>query len=503
MPCSRFIQAVCGLLTLTVALPWAQGAEGDLRAEIEALKKQLAARNQPAPAPGAGVVSRAEEAIANKYGPNAAVTTKQGKLTISGLVQVWYYSIQNDRLGFFGDLRRGGSAGDTNEGKDNDSFRLRRAEIQLTADVTEYVQAVVQIDPAREATSFPALPSNLGTFLRDRTTNQAAIQDGAGGAARMLKNAYVRFHTFVPHHDFSIGQHKLPTGEEGARSAAELDFVERWWGGCIGDDTRDLGLTAHGTWVDDRVQYWLTASNGAGDYFGSRGQMPNRSDDNDQKDLLYRLQFRPVWKDETWGGLELGGGSQFGFHGEAGDPGFGNVDGLNRRRTDAFRHFAWAGYFPGGPVKGWWLRGEWLWLRDRNAPATVRSLVGGLLTGPRQTAPHALDTSGWYVATGYDLAKSVWADGLPKWLKPTEFAFRYQEFGNVMVADLVYPMARTDVFSSRVWTAGVNYYLKGHNAKVQANYNWVNEPNEDSNQRARGFREVRNDNLMVNFQVAW
>lgn len=44
---------------------------------------------------------------------------------------------------------------------------------------------------------------------------------------------------------------------------------------------------------------------------------------------------------------------------------------------------------------------------------------------------------------------------------------------------------------------------KGNNAKIQLNYNWVDEPNENNNKSARGFREVRNDNFVVNFQVAW
>ena len=55
---------------------------------------------------------------------------------------------------------------------------------------------------------------------------------------------------------------------------------------------------------------------------------------------------------------------------------------------------------------------------------------------------------------------------------------------------------------SMEYTAGLNYYLKGHNAKIQINYNIVNEESGVS-RSFRQVREVRNDNLVVNFQVAW
>jgi len=111
-----------------------------------------------------------------------------------------------------------------------------------------------------------------------------------------------------------------------------------------------------------------------------------------------------------------------------------------------------------------------------------------------------LSTQGWYFATGYKLSDSTFADSAPSWLKPWEFTFRYETMGNIMVADLNNP-AHTDVFKTTVYTAGINYYIKGHNAKIQGNYNWVLEPEDDHS--GRGFREVRNDNFIVNFQVAF
>lgn len=474
-----------------------------LKAEVEALRREKSAAKPVAPSATASAV------VDNKYGPNAAVVTKAGKLTIGGLVQVWYYSIQNDNLGFFGDLtvpaRLGG---DTNETKDNDSFRVRRTQLKFKLDINENITGYIMIDPAREAQSFPSLNTNLGIALRGRTNETSSavtnVQSGTAGSGRFLQDAWINYHGVVPHHDFQVGQFKPFLGEEGIRSATELDFVER---SLVGQSTqnRDLGLTAHGTWWDDRFQYWLGVHNSPGNLHGSAGQFQNRSDDNDQKDVAIRVLLRPVWKHFTWGSLELGYSTQFGKHGEAGNPddrGTPSVDGLDRERTWAYRHGAWVSYKPNGPVSGWWLRGEWTLIHDRNVQGQVRGFPQTSAANV-QGSPRAFDVSGWYFATGYKLSESVFAGGLPKLLKPVEFAYRYESYQNVTVGDLVRPEVRTDVFSSTIHTAGINYYLKGHNAKIQANYNWVNEPDENNNFARRRFREVRNDNFVVNFQVAW
>jgi hypothetical protein len=66
---------------------------------------------------------------------------------------------------------------------------------------------------------------------------------------------------------------------------------------------------------------------------------------------------------------------------------------------------------------------------------------------------------------------------------------------------------RHQVFKTSIYTAGLNYYIKGHNAKIQVNYNWVCEPDGDHDGTGAGgyrlIREVNNDNLVVNFQVMW
>jgi hypothetical protein len=326
----------------------------------------------------------------------------------------------------------------------------------------------------------------------------SGVQTGAGAAPRLLQDAYINYHGVVPHHDFTIGQFKPYISKEGLMGNAELDFVERSMVGQTGG-VRDLGVQIHGSWIDERVQYWLGAMDGAGDYFGTQGQLQNRSDNNDDKDFFVAANFRPVWKQEKWGSLELGGSYQFGTHGETGteDPvNIGVLNGLNRHQDTAQRLHAWASYAPGSVARGWWIKGEYAWIRDRVAPGALDDLVNGaFVTGSK---PFSID--GWYIATGYRIDKSVFADSAPSWLKPWEFTFRYDTMRNVLTADPDYN-AHTDRLSTTVYTAGVNYYIKGHNAKIQANYNWVREGTEGH--VARGTREVRNDNFVVNFQVAF
>ncbi|MBI3830843.1 MAG: hypothetical protein HY291_15085 [Planctomycetes bacterium] len=542
------------LALVALVLPkMTRAADDDLRKELDKVKRELEEMKKERTSAKTPIAS-AQASVENKYGPNAAVTTKQGKLTISGLVQVWYYSIQNDNIGFFGDVSpRVALGGDTNEMKDNDSFAIRRAQLRFTMDIHENVSAVVMIDPARAITGRPSFPTNVGLFTRGRedgfSGDAAAVRYGEDAGRQfgftsfgafigtnapskgILEDAYINYHGVVPHHDFTVGQYKPFLGEEGIRSDASLDFIER---SMIGQtyESRDTGLTVHGTWWDDRFQYWLGAFNDAGNWFQSAGPQQNRVDDNDNKSFTWRVLVRPLWKNETWGSLELGASGEHGIHGEAGgDRTAGNpVDGLGFQKTSANRYYAWASYRPGGPVKGWWLKGEFAWLKDRNASlyvAQVNPATGFVNPGNStflasvgaaglQIAPNPSSRTGFYFATGYKISDSVFKDSAPGWLKNFEFAFRYEQFQNVQVADLVNFNRRTDVFATDVWTGGINYYIKGDNAKIQINYNVVDNPDAGATVTRgftgavgtatgprRNFHAVDNNSLVVNFQVAW
>ncbi|MCY3020549.1 MAG: porin [Planctomycetota bacterium] len=517
----------------------------DLKREVEDLRKRLNEKKGTA----APIGSKVDDAVAGKYGPNAAVTTKNGKLTIGGLLQIWNYSVQEDHVDVLG--RRVDTVGvaGTNETRDNSTYRIRRAEIKFGIDIHENVTGVVMIDPAAEATSFSPVPSNQGLFKSTAlmapeydavngpglgstgevtSVQYGTVQHGQGGVPRLLQDAYINYHGVVPHHDFTIGQFKPPMGEEGTRDSAYLDFAERAMVTQM-NDIRDLGAQVHGSWLQTeegkcesgRVQYWLGVFDGAGDFFGTAGavnngalgQFQNRSDDNDEKDFAVRVLGRPVWNKDAWYGLlELGYSGQCGVHGESGshDVTSNPLNGLNREQTHAIRHAAWAMYKPMGPVRGMWLRGEYGYQKDRAMPLSVNAYALGGGPNGEQLDPHPFTRDGFYVATGYKLSDSIFADRLSKggfWnrlFEPVEFAFRYERFANIVSEDLSNPDIRTDIFRTSVFTAGVNYYVKHYNARVQVNFMIVDEE-EDNNGNAdvRGIREVKNNVLLLTYQIAF
>ena len=105
--------------------------------------------------------SAVDTALDSKYGPGAAVTTKTGKLTIGGLLQVWYVNYNEDTRGFFDDPGVSGVR-DSNAGGDNNTFFIRRAQLSFAADINEQFSGVVMIDPARENRWRPDAAGGLG-----------------------------------------------------------------------------------------------------------------------------------------------------------------------------------------------------------------------------------------------------------------------------------------------------------------------------------------------------
>ncbi|MCZ7646423.1 MAG: OprO/OprP family phosphate-selective porin [Planctomycetota bacterium] len=516
----------CGLVRAGSSGNDVTQAEYDqLKKELEDLKRQLDATTPIGPRSTA-----VDNALDNKYGPDANVTTRSGRLTIGGLLQVWYYSIQNDNHGWVDADQLGSTPGGTgwgsNEVADNDSFRVRRSELRFTMDIHENITAYVSIDPAREATSFPTFPTNVGSGISGDSAvfynagvnsfgggavgpqghiRNPQVRSGSGEANRALQDAYINYHGAIPHHDFTVGQFKRHLGEEGTRDSKSLDFTERAMITQLAD-LRDLGIQVHGSWWDERFQYWIGGFDGAGTAFQQR---QNRANDTDNFDLVAAVLLRPLWQDEKWGSIEIGYSFMGGNGGDGGNFARATAspyDGLQRRETYHSLMYAYGMWKAGSesPVRGWWVRGEWGRYRDRFGPTDVAIDANGVLAATFD--PATFSVQGWYVSMGYNLGESVFADDVGGWVKPMEFVFRYDVMENLFYSDLDNPTRELDVFKTQVITAGINYYIKGHNAKIQLNYNWVNE-DDDSDSGAgagsRQTREVRNDNLVLNFQVGW
>ena len=505
---------------------------GVLREELKTLTDKYTAMQNTAKSATPAV---ADAVLDKKYGPNANAISKTGHLEMGGLLQTWYYTIQHDKRGLFSNP----SAGiiDTNAASNTDSFRIRRAQIEFKFDVNDQVSSYVMMDPANEATSFPQLgvgphrlanvspeyavanpsnPATPGVINGATTAAVAGVQSGLGTPNRLLQDAIINFHGIVPHHDFTVGQMRPTFNEENIQNNGALDFVERSY---IGNSvSRDLGAVIHGSWWcngggsvyqglgdSGRVQYWLGVYNGSANLLGTSGSSANRSDTNDQKDFIGTLLVRPIWND-CIGKLELGYSFRAGHHGNAGaDSSTVNTNFISAN-TSSLGHDAWAKYFAPGVFKGLWFKGEATWLHDRNAAGSVTDLAASdyqLGDGSGLTAlagvPQPVSTFGYWGAIGYRFNDCDWicADQHSFW-KNFEVDFRYEKAPNVFVAK---PDANfTSVYTSTVYTTGINYYVKGDNAKLQLNYNVVQNPDGPNGQF---FHNTRNDSLVVNFQVMW
>ncbi len=499
--------------------------------EIKELRKELAEVKSELLKPPEETL-HAVDALNHTQGDGGSngnpVTTRNGKLVIHGLLQVWYQYIQNDSKGWEDATRVLGSSPasfGSNQTRDNDTFRIRRAEICFDYSLSEEISSHVRIDPAAMALGFPGVPSNQAPFYNagfqaingqgqfgqgcpttpGMTLCSAGIgnpyneivRNGGGDASKLLQEAYINYHNicFLPCHDVQIGEMKRRLGEEGYRDNGELDFAERAMITQVADDY-DLGVQIHGSFFCNRLQYWAGIFDGAGTAFQSRS---NRSDDNDKKDFMGSVVGRPIWENCFWGSLELGYSGLFGKGGESAgnDPITNPNNGLNRAHTAHGNQYAWLYYAPGAALKGLWLRSEWGQYRDRFAPGEA---VTGLFNYTNDPKP--FNIYGYYGSIGYRFGDSAIAHCVPCWMRSMEVAYRHEQMENLFYQNLQDTNRGLDVFRTTVDTLGLNYYIKGSQAKIQLNYNFVKEQHDHST-GDRQIREVRNDNLVLNFQVAF
>ncbi|HLX65060.1 MAG TPA: porin [Planctomycetota bacterium] len=467
----------------------------------------------------------------SKYGPDLPATTLKapGKLKISLLAQMWYYSIQVDNRGFFSDPNNLGIV-DNNTSNDINSFRVRRVETKFVYEFNECFGSVMMFDPAREANGFPNFPSNQGNYHKTGTGNgqfsagtSTTITGGlisgnqgavaAGSPPRLLQDAYVTCKNVVPYVDFRLGEFKWKCGYEGTVDSANLDFAERSMLGFQGDN-RDLGAMAHGSFwgkdckdVDGRFQVWAGVVDAAGSFYNP-GNEQGRSDNNQSKDIDLSFLVRPLWEDCA-GHLELGASYFFGRHGaQATDlTSYAAVTAASPVPPQpwASKGVAYASYqFGDWFAKGLWVRGEYGFVRDREEGSVIAfgngNLGAGATLGQTQTALQPFSSQGGYATVGYRFDSTNWDHCVPCWLKPIEVLTRYDQFQNIHITNLANPNHQEALYTKAI-TAGVNYYF-GERTKIQVNYNWITLPGDHSNS-ARSFHDTKNDSLLINFQVAY
>src|SRR5450755_4274084 len=136
------------LLVCAVSAGVCRGSQqiDDLRADVEKLRVELSKKESEPQAP----ISRVDALNNCHYGPNEVARTKNGKLTIGILTQVWYQHIDNSSRGLV--VPAAGNAlpqAEPGQLNDNDTFRIRRTEMRFNIDINENVNAYVMIDPTR------------------------------------------------------------------------------------------------------------------------------------------------------------------------------------------------------------------------------------------------------------------------------------------------------------------------------------------------------------------
>lgn len=179
------------------------------------------------------------------------VKAGMGSVEFGALVQEWYT---------FTDQRA------------KSNFRHRRVELGFSGRLVDPLKWGVVIDPA---------------LVREDNSTRS-----------ILKDIYLAYDG-IPHHEIKLGQFKIPVTEEGFRSSALIDTIERSFVGTQFGDKRDIGLMASGKWK--YLDYQVGVFN---------GDELNRFDTNDKKDIAARFVLKPFPDKPLLKGLE-GGASMY------------------------------------------------------------------------------------------------------------------------------------------------------------------------------------------------
>jgi len=378
-------------LTFTgFAVAWTGVPAHAQQSELDALREQMTALQKRLDALEA---AQKKAAPATQTQP---VTGGKFPITIGGLIQL-------QSLNYLNETVKTGGAGS------NDTFRLRRGEIRITAPaITDRLSGTAMFDVARPAS----------------TTTPGAFQGASNNLLQDLQVTY-RLSTAASNaRQFFAdgGQFKVPIGYESALlPTSQVPFLERSliftgrdpFGTTYGDQ-RDIGAQLRV--VSPQIEARLGIFNGFGD-------RQNALAASDEKAFIGLVAFKPRFIN----GLTVGVSGGIGNTGVSFTPTEGTATNLkaNRNIVNAFGVYR---------INGFTFEGEYL--RGHSAPFTLAG-----------TTNSARNLQGFYVGGSY-----LFNPRFETLLRYDTLDFNTDQAGNIV----------------RDYILGANYYIKGQN-KIQIN----------------------------------
>ena len=400
---SLFTAMAIALLNSSQPAMAQQSAVEALRAQIEELTERLNKIETDS--------KKTSEAVAK----NVPTVSAKEKVAISGLLQVRGDAFSGED---------GPGVTDT-ANRQFDTFRLRRAEIRLTAPaITSRISGTVMLDLAkRPSASLSGANINinqstnvlqelqLSYLLRKASVPVSGVPTAAGAASQppAPNNIYL-----------DIGQFKIPIGYEGDLvSSSAIQTIDRAlmfgardpFGGGFGD-VRDTGAQIRGT--QGQFEYRLGVFNGL-------GERQNDNATSDNKAFVGRLLFKP----RSIQGLQVGVSGAIANTRNNGGTSGGLAQRADRSLTNLFAAY-----------------------KKNKLTLQTEYLTGSSQRLPSDISAFDRDVRGYYGSIGYLFTPKI--EGVLRY----DFFDFDRNMQDASVRDLV---------------AGVNYYIKGNNAKLQLN----------------------------------
>ena len=276
-----------------------------------------------------------------------------------------------------------------------------------------------------------------GAVMPDLTYRlQAEFAAGLGsttGVGVSLTDGFVEW-TTLPAARLRFGQFKAPYGREWLVSSTQLLTIERSLASDRLTLNRQVGLAVLGDAHDGRLGYQAAIFNGNG----------RNTTANDNTDYMYVVRGTATpWQGARVGTLQVGADAFWSHDTQLPVPKEFGID-STPETPDADNLYT--GRHSGAGLDEHFERGIWgmdaEWLRVRFAQDASGAPV--------------VTSQGWYVTpSAFVLERLVQLVGRYEWY-------------------------RSDVLVSgneiSIWTAGVNYYARGHNAKLMVDYLWAKAP---------------------------